>query len=214
MKSTGKFFAVFLVGALIAFGAIKGWNYNVKVDPPELSLIFKGVTFNLKFQEGQLYAHGKAKVFSGILQNRVGSFSGWEFHVDPDDGIGFAVIINEKLQKIINQKDDLDAGGPHLLIASPDSKLVAFDYGTSPTARGIEIRDENGAILLEDDYLLEVTWNNNAIEYGSAWEVPLDFNEETKECRDVGVALLVQQVSFDGKERKVLDVPVTVGCSN
>lgn len=159
-------------------------------------------------------ASQNGKDFTGELQNRFGNFSHWLLRLNEKQGSGFGVIINERSSVILNQKNDLDAGGPFLEAASPDSEIVVFDYGTGPGPRGLEMRDSEGKLLLKDTYLGKIEWTGNSFEYGIPKSLPINLNERTKACADVGAAWEVEQYSFDGKEKIKLHKPPTIKCSN
>lgn len=181
-------------------------------DSITLTIEFQNKHYQLTLSGGKLVASSGNEKIAGQLDKRLGDFSEWTFAIKND--FGFELIINEKIPKIINQKNNLDAGGPFLETVSPDSKWVVFDYGTGPTARRFEVRASDGKVLFTDSYLNQLSWTKQGLLYDFPKVLPINLNAKTKACEAMGSAYQVQLYLFDGKTKKRVNKPPTIECSN
>lgn len=173
---------------------------------------FAGKQYELTFSDGQLFASGHNKMLKGELEKQAGDFSQWMFKLN--EQTGFDIIINQKNRKIIFQKNSLDAGGPFLQSVSSDAKYIVLDYGTAPTKRDFEVRTDKGKIIFKNTYLNVLNWKKDGLEYDHPTSLPLNHNQQTEACRDLGAAWQVQMYVFDGKKNKKLATPARIECSN
>jgi len=182
-----------------------------KNDAP-LQVQFKHKSYELTFSDDQLLAKNGKDIIKGEREKQIGDFSQWEFKVN--DQMGFEIILNQKTDKILSQKNSLDAEGPFLVAASPDSNYVVFDYGSAATRRDFEVKNADGKVVFKKAYLNQLDWTKDGLEYDYPVSVPITLNKETEACRSVGVAWKTQMYLFDGKENKKLTTAPRIQCSN
>ena len=181
-------------------------------NPASVPIQFEGKQYNLIINKNALFTADGAQSIKGELDKSVGGYSQWTFYLKEDHG--FSVIINTKTDKILHQKNTLEANGPYLITASPDNKFVVFDYGTGATERDFDVRTDDGKVIFKNTYLHVLKWGKNGLVYDHPTSVPFNLNKQTKACESMGAAWQLQMYRFDGKDNVSLDTAPEIGCSN
>ena len=174
--------------------------------------------YQINFSSPAITAVKAGQKIVGKLDTRQGDFSSWAFWNNPDkwsDG-GFVVILNDKTGTVFNFNPTLEAGGPFLSGVSADGNMIAFDFGTGTGDRSVEVWDSLGRKLMNaDSYLGDLRWEQNVLVYDHPEErLDLNLNDETRACRDAGVAWRVKQKRFSRKQVETVDSTAKIVCSN
>ena len=114
---------------------------------------------------------------------------------------GFELIIHRSQMTILYIKENLDAGGPFLVLESPDAKKVVFDFGTGPDLREFEVRNEKGVVLFKDSYRGELLWQKEGLFYGVPTSIELNSSAEAKKCETTGSADKIDFYIYNGNEK-------------